>query len=60
MRTWHRKALAGEWFTKRRRKSMPAPTAIRKASNQFQLVKEFFALADTCQAAAINVNVKAW
>ena len=52
---WHRKALAGEWFTQEEAKEYAGTDGNQEGLESIPACKEFFALADTCQAAAIDV-----
>ena len=52
---WHRKALAGEWFTEEEAKEYAGTDGNQEGLESIPACKEFFALADTCQAAAIDV-----
>jgi protein-S-isoprenylcysteine O-methyltransferase Ste14 len=52
---WHRKALAGEWFTEQEASEYAGTDGNQEGLESISACKEFFALADTCQAAAIDV-----
>jgi protein-S-isoprenylcysteine O-methyltransferase Ste14 len=52
---WHRKALAGEWFTQDEAKEYADTDGNQEFLESIPACKEFFQLADTCQAAAIDV-----
>jgi protein-S-isoprenylcysteine O-methyltransferase Ste14 len=52
---WHRKALVGEWFTQEEASEYAATDGNQEGLESVPACKEFFALADTCQAAAIEV-----
>ncbi len=52
---WHRKALAGEWFTQQEASEYASTDGNQEGLESIPSCKEFFALADTCQAAAIDV-----
>jgi protein-S-isoprenylcysteine O-methyltransferase Ste14 len=52
---WHRKALAGEWFTEQEASKYAGTDGNQEGLESIPACKEFFALADTCQAAAIDV-----
>ena len=52
---WHRKALAGEWFSQDEAKEYADTDGNQEGLESIPACKEFFQLADTCQAAAIDV-----
>jgi protein-S-isoprenylcysteine O-methyltransferase Ste14 len=52
---WHRKALAGEWFSQEEAKEYADTDGNQEGLESIPACKEFFELADTCQSAAIDV-----
>jgi hypothetical protein len=52
---WHRKALASQWFTQQEAFEYASTDSDQEGLESVPDCKEFFALADRCQAAVIDV-----
>jgi protein-S-isoprenylcysteine O-methyltransferase Ste14 len=53
--TWHRKALAGQWFTQQDAEEYAGTDNGQEGFESVPTCKAFFGLAGRCQAAVINV-----
>ncbi len=57
-RAWHKKALAGQWFSKKEAYEYAGTDGDQEGLGSLAACKDFFALADSCQEDVIGVIVE--